>query len=247
MGKAYRGVQRTVKNQHQTDYNLDYKSDSALPAVPLTPPSTSSESSPVIEVGERLPRRKRPTRLVLTNHKPQHLADEPEIHTTDIIRMATVRPISPQYQHTLDSAISLAKELASKNMADSGESSPKTPTSPDKKRFNFKLKHLSKSFSEASNNIRDIESTISYEAKQAYKSLVERGPHTSDRGQTSPFSNHHHHLGAHQQQTHNYLVHSTHSFFGSGSTPNEDLSPTFHHNSSKLKNLATFPVKKSFF
>lgn len=95
--------------------------------------------------------------------KPKHLA------------MATLRPISPQYQHTLDSAISLSKELASKNMADSGESSPKTPNSPDKKRFNFKLKHYSKSYSEASASIRDIESSISDEAKEAYKSLVDGG------------------------------------------------------------------------
>lgn len=210
-------------------------------------------------------RRRRPTRLVLaTNHQqqpnqhnqqqpqhqqPQHQAKPETLAGDIIIRMATVRPISPQYQHTLDSAISLAKELASKNMADSGESSPKTPTSPDKKRFNFKLKHLSKSFSEASNNIRDIESTISLEAKQAYKSLVERGPYTSDRGQTSPFNHHHHHLGAHQHQSHNYLSHSTQhggALFGAGSATGEDFSPTFH-SSSKLKHLGTFSVKKSFF
>lgn len=98
-----------------------------------------------------------------------------------IDNMANVRPISPQYQHTLDSAISLAKELASKNMADSRESSPKTPNSPDKKKFNFKLKHFSKSFSEALANIRDIESSISYEAKQAYSKLLEKGPPHSRR------------------------------------------------------------------
>lgn len=151
--------------------------------------------------------------------------------------MATVRPISPQYQHTLDSAISLAKELASKNMADSGESSPKTPNSPDKKRFNFKIKHFSKSFSEASANIRDIESSISYEAKEAYKSLVERGPFNSYHssrtiggaglglaGRSSPHAH------------------------GQYSNTGDDFSPT--QTSSKFKHIrgcSTFSVKKSFF
>lgn len=146
--------------------------------------------------------------------------------------MATVRPISPQYQHTLDSAISLAKELASKNMADSGDSSPKTPNSPDKKRFNFKLKHFSKSFSEASANIRDIESSISREAKQAYKSLVERGPYNSS-------SQHSHHtLGSH---THHHAAAAAHY-------ANDDFSPSFS-SSSKIKHMgaSTFSVKKSFF
>lgn len=145
--------------------------------------------------------------------------------------MATVRPISPQYQHTLDSAISLAKELASKNMADSGESSPKTPNSPDKKRFNFKLKHFSKSFSEASANIRDIESSISYEAKQAYKSLVERGPFNS-------FS-------------HSHTMGGTHSPHAHGQYTNDDFSPSsFSPTSATKKHIrgcSTFSVKKSFF
>lgn len=145
--------------------------------------------------------------------------------------MATVRPISPQYQHTLDSAISLAKELASKNMADSGESSPKTPNSPDKKRFNFKLKHFTKSFSEASANIRDIESSISYEAKQAYKTLIERGPYNTTRHQQSSL----------QHQYHNTINHHSHHH------TNEDFSfPT-----SKIKHgvhtASTFSLKKSFF
>lgn len=155
--------------------------------------------------------------------------------------MATVRPISPQYQHTLDSAISLAKELASKNMTDSGEPSPKTPNSPDKKRFNFKLKHFTKSFSEASANIRDIESSISYEAKQAYKTLVERGPYNTARLQPSPLQssqfnhhtiNHHHH---HHHQGHH------------GQYANDE----FAFPSSKIKqgvhSASTFSLKKSFF
>lgn len=154
--------------------------------------------------------------------------------------MATVRPISPQYQHTLDSAISLAKELASKNMADSGDSSPKTPNSPDKKRFNFKLKHFSKSFSEASANISDIESSISYEAKQAYKLLVERGPFNSHSGR-SAFDNqqqqHHHHTQSMKSPTH---LHNQYA--------NDDFGASFS-GQAKMKHVSasTFSVKKGFF
>lgn len=167
-------------------------------------------------------------------------SNEQQTTSEDTIKMATVRPISPHNQHTLDSAISLAKELASKNMGlDSGESSPKTPTSPDKKRFNFKLKQLTKSFSEASNNIRDIESTISDEAKQAYKSLVERGAYHSGC-QNSPFSGH---LNNSYQQ-HNHGSHTSHhgmALYGS-----EEFSPSFH-NPTKFKHMSAFSVKKSFF
>lgn len=159
--------------------------------------------------------------------------------------MATVRPISPQYQHTLDSAISLAKELASKNMADSGESSPKTPNSPDKKRFNFKLKHFSKSFSEASANIRDIESSISFEAKQAYKTLIERGPYNSsnpgrynnhNHNQNHNLNHHHHTIGSH---THSHQQYTNDDF----------VSPSFpgSNGNTNRKHVSTFSVKKSFF
>lgn len=155
--------------------------------------------------------------------------------------MATVRPISPQYQHTLDSAISLAKELASKNMTDSGESSPKTPNSPDKRRFNFKLKHFGKSFSEASANIRDIESSISHEAKQAYKSLVERGPYNSEQIQT-PYHHHHHHTIGHTPP-HNLTSHHHHQY------ANDDFSTSFAVSTNKMKHVSasTFSRKKTFF
>lgn len=151
--------------------------------------------------------------------------------------MATVRPISPQYQHTLDSAISLAKELASKNMADSSEPSPKTPNSPDKKRFNFKLpKHFGKSYSEASANIRDIESSISNEARQAYKSLVEWGPYNSYTNH-SPSQHSHHTLSSHAQNS-----------AAAAHYANDDFSPSFS-SSSKIKHVSasTFSLKKPFF
>lgn len=151
--------------------------------------------------------------------------------------MATVRPISPQYQHTLDSAISLAKELASKNMAESGESSPKTPNSPDKKRFNFKLKHFSKSFSEASANIRDIESTISYEAKEAYKTLIERGPYNTSR---------HLHNFNHNFNNQQYNTISPHSAVAPYAN-DDDFSPSFSTSKVKHVSASTFSLKKSFF
>lgn len=187
-------------------------------------------------------------------HQQQHRQEKEQHNSTETnqtkhLAMATVRPISPQYQHTLDSAIMLAKELASKNMADSGDSSPKTPNSPDKKRFNFKLKHFSKSYSEASANIRDIESSISEEAKRAYKSLVEGGPY--------------HHSHHHQHSSHTFGGRGSHFSSGNGfqsqHSPhahyeNDDfLTPTITPTSSKFKysrggsGCSTFSVKKSFF
>lgn len=122
--------------------------------------------------------------------------------------MATVRPISPRNQETLDLAISLAKELASKSIADSGESSPKTPNSPDKRRFNFKFKPFSKSFSEASANIRDIESSISSQEKQAYNTLIGNGQFSYvSSSSSSSYSN----------QIHHHSYHNSHTFGRSGS------------------------------
>lgn len=168
--------------------------------------------------------------------------------------MATVRPISPQYQHTLDCAISLAKELASKNMADSGESSPKTPNSPDKKRFSFKLKHFSKSFSEASANIRDIESSISHKAKEAYESLIENGPYnsyTSGYPHAASYNDHHfHHPPRHHHNHHHHhnTIEPQHSL--AGHFASDDFSPSFP-SSNKIKqhhvSASTFSVKRAFF
>jgi len=151
-----------------------------------------------------------------------------DLEQTKHLAMATVRPISPRNQETLDLAISLAKEWASKSIADSGESSPKTPNSPDKRRFNFKFKPFSKSFSEASANIRDIESSISSEEKQAYNSLIENGQFNN----ISSSANHHHHhhstIGAYphhsyhsnnnyNQHHHQHFQYNSHTFGRSGS------------------------------
>ncbi|RWS16232.1 Tyrosine-protein kinase PR2-like protein [Dinothrombium tinctorium] len=106
-------------------------------------------------------------------------------------KQAMVKPISAADQQSLDSAINLAKELATRSMLefegrtsalDNGPSSadsPKTPTSPNKKKFSFKFKNSPKierrNFSEETENIPDIQATITEEAKEAYNALVEKG------------------------------------------------------------------------
>ncbi|XP_050716113.1 activated Cdc42 kinase-like isoform X2 [Eriocheir sinensis] len=111
-------------------------------------------------------------------------------------KQATVKPISAADQRTLDSAIAMANELASKSMSEldcNQESppdsegmpdSPITPSSPTKhpggSRFSFKFstkgspKHERRHFSAEAASIPDIQSSISEEAREVYNSLVER-------------------------------------------------------------------------
>ncbi|XP_045605746.1 activated Cdc42 kinase-like isoform X1 [Procambarus clarkii] len=110
-------------------------------------------------------------------------------------KQAMVKPISAADQRTLDSAIAMANELASKSMleldcnhessADSegAPDSPITPSSPTKhggSRFSFKFsskgspKPERRHFSAEAASIPDIQSSISEEAKEVYNSLVER-------------------------------------------------------------------------
>lgn len=130
-------------------------------------------------------------------------------------KQATVKPISATDQHNLDSAIAMAQELASRSMLeldghpnsmgffDNGPNSesPKTPTSPNKKKtFSFKFKTSPKAerrnFSKEAENIPDIQSIITEEAKEAYNSLIERRdstdrsrePFSSDKRKTAPVS-----------------------------------------------------------
>ncbi|XP_055938737.1 activated Cdc42 kinase-like isoform X1 [Argiope bruennichi] len=100
---------------------------------------------------------------------------------------AIVKPISAADEQTLDSAIAIAKELASKSLLnlehksdnDTPLESPKTPTSPFKRKFSFKFKTSPKperrNFSEEAEAIPDIQDIITEEAKEAYNSLVEKG------------------------------------------------------------------------
>ncbi|XP_053202708.1 activated Cdc42 kinase-like [Panonychus citri] len=104
----------------------------------------------------------------------------------------TVKPISPAEEQNLDSAIAMAKELATLSMMELefkpvndvkhdniSSDSPKTPTSPNKKKFSFKFKNSPKgdrkNFSEKAEKIPDIQSILTEEAKVAYSSLIEKG------------------------------------------------------------------------
>ncbi|XP_064083592.1 activated Cdc42 kinase-like isoform X2 [Macrobrachium nipponense] len=111
-------------------------------------------------------------------------------------KQAVVKPISATDSKTLDSAIAMANELASKSMleldsnlessADSDgaqDSPPVTPSSPSKQggsRFSFKFpskgspKPERRHFSVEAASIPDIQSSISEEAKEVYNSLVDR-------------------------------------------------------------------------
>lgn len=110
-------------------------------------------------------------------------------------KQATVKPISATDQRTLDSAIAMANELASKSMleldcnlessadSDGVLDSPITPSSPSKhggSRFSFKFaskgspKPERRHFSVEAASIPDIQSSISEEAKEVYNSLVDR-------------------------------------------------------------------------
>ncbi|KAB7506159.1 Tyrosine-protein kinase PR2 [Armadillidium nasatum] len=117
-------------------------------------------------------------------------------------KQATVKPISPNDERTLDSAIAMANDLASKSLPrldgsleaihngddsrngtdlhHNGSDSPATPTSPTKSsKFSFKFssrgspKPERRHFSEEAASIADIQSSITEEAKEVYNSLVE--------------------------------------------------------------------------
>ncbi|UYV71072.1 hypothetical protein LAZ67_8001602 [Cordylochernes scorpioides] len=108
----------------------------------------------------------------LTCHKKKHV----------------VKPISSNDEHTLDSAIAMAKELATKSMLEQDEvpaglkdppvESPKTPNTPTKKKFPFIFKTSPKverrNFSQEAESIASIQDSLSESAREAYASLVEK-------------------------------------------------------------------------
>ena len=115
-------------------------------------------------------------------------------------KQGTVKPISAADSQSLESAIAMAKELASRSIMEldgrndnmafecpSSADSPKTPNSPNKKttKFSFKFRNSPKTerrhFSEDKEKNSGIDSIISEEAKEAYETLVERRPSSSDR------------------------------------------------------------------
>lgn len=103
-------------------------------------------------------------------------------------QLATVKPISAAEEQRLDTAIALAKEVAAQSMqeidgrseSDAPQDSPHTPSSPNKRKFSFKFKSSPKlgrrTFSEEAEAIPDIQDSLTEEAKEAYNSLVDRGP-----------------------------------------------------------------------
>lgn len=115
-------------------------------------------------------------------------------------KQAMVKPISASDQQQLDEAIAMAKDIASRSMLglesdvidgiNHNNDSPKTPTSPNKKKFSFKfgpsLSHKSspkcerRNFSEETESIGHITESITPAAKIAYNTLVEKGEGLKD-------------------------------------------------------------------
>ncbi|KAH8040073.1 hypothetical protein HPB51_009329 [Rhipicephalus microplus] len=103
-------------------------------------------------------------------------------------QLATVKPISAAEEQTLETAIAIAKEAAAQSMqemdgrseSDATQDSPRTPSSPNKRKFSFKFKSSPKlgrrTFSEEAEAIPDIQDSLTEEAKEAYNSLVDKGP-----------------------------------------------------------------------
>ncbi|XP_037512501.1 activated Cdc42 kinase-like [Rhipicephalus sanguineus] len=103
-------------------------------------------------------------------------------------QLATVKPISAAEEQTLETAIAIAKEAAAQSMqemdgrseSDATQDSPRTPSSPNKRKFSFKFKSSPKlgrrTFSEEAEAIPDIQDSLTDEAKEAYNSLVDKGP-----------------------------------------------------------------------
>ncbi|XP_034238615.1 activated Cdc42 kinase-like isoform X4 [Thrips palmi] len=109
-------------------------------------------------------------------------------------RNLRVKPISASDERTLDSAIAMVNEIAARSMEGSGhgDDSPKTPASPNKRKFSFRFppshtttshtRHASlsrgssderRNFTAEAASIPDMQSTLSAEAKAVYSSLVE--------------------------------------------------------------------------
>lgn len=103
-------------------------------------------------------------------------------------QLAAVKPISAAEEQTLETAIAIAKEAAAQSMqemdgrseSDATQDSPRTPSSPNKRKFSFKFKSSPKlgrrTFSEEAEAIPDIQDSLSEEAKEAYNSLVDKVP-----------------------------------------------------------------------
>lgn len=103
-------------------------------------------------------------------------------------KQSSMKAISEAEKNELDSAIAMAKDIANRTMLEDEDytksDSPKTPNSPNKRKFSFKFpthkSHSSpkgerRTFSEETESIGNIIESITPAAKEAYLSLVEKG------------------------------------------------------------------------
>ena len=127
-------------------------------------------------------------------------------------KSCNVKQISAADQQSLDSAIAMAKEYASRSMLEldgrmeamvfengsNTADSPKSPTSPNKKKFTFKFKTSPKAerrnFSAETEKISDIQSIITDEAKEAYESLIEKRDTVSNYMESMPLNHENGHV-----------------------------------------------------
>ncbi|XP_060843490.1 activated Cdc42 kinase-like isoform X3 [Rhopalosiphum padi] len=115
-------------------------------------------------------------------------------------KQATVKPISASDEKSLDSAIAMANEMASRSMGSDIEQPhhqiPESPSSPSKRKFMFKFpppigsitktpKHEIKTFTDEAASIPDIQGCLTEEAKQAYNGLIEKPTTAIDGGVTN--------------------------------------------------------------
>lgn len=102
-------------------------------------------------------------------------------------KQSAVKPISEAEQNELDSAIAMAKDIANRTMLEDDldltkNDSPKTPNSPNKRKFSFKFpthksspKGERRTFCEETESIGNIIESITPAAKEEYLSLVDKG------------------------------------------------------------------------
>lgn len=115
-------------------------------------------------------------------------------------KQSTVKAISEAEQNELDSAIAMAKDIASRTMLDDDlditkNDSPKTPNSPNKRKFSFKFpshksspKSERRTFCEETESIGNIIESITPAAKEAYLTLVDKGVSNCNSNATNTVS-----------------------------------------------------------
>ncbi|CAH0753254.1 unnamed protein product [Bemisia tabaci] len=136
-----------------------------------------------------------PSPLDVDTNKRNELREIAASLTKSKKKQATVKPISAADEKALDSAIALANEIAACSMNDldngtsqHGPDSPRTPASPNKRKFSFRFptplvsgalsKHSQRTeghtFTDEAASIPDIQNCLSTEAKAVYDSLIEK-------------------------------------------------------------------------